>query len=227
MSEENEQTEEETPAGPRKRKVRLTLALAIQAVHARKQVGYHVDYRNIGIRFGCSSAVLRKAYCHWQQGKIDLGIDATPLEKQIDERQQHERALDLVKRHKALILGQYECALFDAEDKCSKVAKAGKGRSADRVGDFKEINGDLNFLRRELLGLIELGDRLDEGYNSFLEALRAGMHKEKPANPAIPIPAPAQTSIIRLDDRRRGLDALREMAVEPSPVPVPVGGETP
>lgn len=221
---------EDEPKKKHFRRVGVNLRLAVQMYHQRKQLNYQVNGKEIARRFGVSWEGLRTVYSKYTRGELDLGVPQTPMELKIAERDQHEQAREVVNQHISYVLEQYRKCLVRVESLGSVVVKfRDETKRGEREGKIEDLNKKLSFLRKELAGLTTLKSAQNEGYASYLEDLAASLHKELPANPNVPIPKEQQTSILRMDDRRRGLEALRKTAqvVEQVPAvahlePVPV-----
>lgn len=205
-----------TPTGGKKRRVNMNSALAIMAVHERKQINYHVDYRSMAPRFNMGAAALRKLYCWWVNGRIELPPDIGGPGTKTDDRELMTRARDLARRDVALVLSAYEGAVFATEDRLGKKGLLGKKRrdvQADekdpgRVGlieNFKE----LRFIRAELKEALALVGIVDGGFDEYLQQQIADLNRQKAANANVPIPLEVQDSVHALNDHDRGLDALR------------------
>lgn len=203
----------ELATGPKKVRIGRNRTLAILAVHERKQVGYHVDYRSLAPRFNMAATSLRKLYSAWTLGRVELAPDCQPERSKFDDRDLIVRARETARRDLALCLAVYEGAVFTAEDKVGAKAQLGKKRNDERQENVRETLKDLHFVRREVVACLELVEIADEGFDEYLQQQEAEMRRrEKAANPANPIPQPVPVEAVRtLSDHERGLEALRAM----------------
>jgi hypothetical protein len=210
-----EEVEEKKPK--KKRRIGLNLAMAVLAMHERKQFSYQVNTKELAIRYNTTKGSLSETYKCFLRGEIEMPIGPTPAEELIDRRTMHETMRRLALRYTALITHQLEGALITAEDKSGKgLKKQKKGEVAGH--NYREINSDVVFLARALEHAIGLNDHIDKGYDSYLEEARKRLHGEKPANPSVPIPAARQTAMISAGDTQRALAAL-DLEVVPAEKP--------
>lgn len=228
MADESEEPEVEEVAEEKppkkKRRIGLNLAMAVLAMHERKQFSYQVNTKELAIRFNTTKGSLSETYKCFLRGEIEMPIGPTPNEELIDRRTMHETMRRLALRYTALITHQMEGALITAEDRSGKgLKKRGKGAKAAEKEEvaghnYREINADVVFLARALEHAIGLNDHIDKGYDSYLEESRKRLHGEKPANPNVPIPAARQTAMISAGDTQRALAAL-DLEVVPAEKP--------
>lgn len=154
---------EETLSAPAKKRCRPGFAtkMALLDVIERKRVSYRVDYRSIGLRHGVSGGSLRVLYGYWKKGEVDLGEPQTPQERAIDARVQMETSLVLFRRYKALLMKEFEGALFKAEDATTK----------KEANSWKDVG--LPDLRAEVSRVNDLILKTERGYVTIVDEYRA------------------------------------------------------
>lgn len=208
-----------TPPPGKKVRVGMNRALAILAVHERKQVSYHVDYRSIAPRYGMGAAALRKLYCWWTKGRIELPAKAAGQPAAADDGDLIARARGISRRDLALTLSAYEGAVYAAEQVFGQKGRLGiKVKKGEPPPDLINVFKEVHFLRRQVMTAMELVAIADEGFDEYLQAQQAALAREKPANPLVEIPAPVGDAVRVLTDHDRGLLALREAKAKAHPV---------
>lgn len=218
-TEKKEPDPRHTPTVDKKVRVGMNRALAILAVHERKQVSYHVDYRSIAPRYGMGAAALRKLYCWWTKGRIELPAKAAGQPASADDGDLIGRARGISRRDLALTLSAYEGAVYSAEQAFGQKGRLGvKHKKGEPPPDIINLFKEVHFLRRQVMTAMELVAIADEGFDEYLQAQQAALTREKPANPAVAIPENVGDAVRVLSDHDRGLLALREAKAKAHPV---------
>lgn len=201
-----------TPTVDRKRRVSVQMALAILAVHERKQFGYHVNVREIATRHKVSPHSVRESYHYFLHGKIEMPIKPTPLDELKDRRALYERMRFLSLRIGAMVANQMEEALAMAEIR-SGLSGMNKSK-ADENRNYRKINDDVMFLARAMQTSIALQNMVDQGYSSHLDEMHRLSTKQTPINPILPVGAAKQTAMLNAGETARALQALEGPIVE-------------
>lgn len=203
MSEPPEKT-----VGPvKKRRVSFHIAKAILQIHERKKLGRYCDYKSVARAHKMSPGGLRQAYCHFLQGKIDLGVmeDLAP-QKRIDKREMHAKTLELVNRHMDVLLVHYEGAIQSAE---KNLELKGTQKSRQLVAnETLSVRHELVILSGQLSKLLHVREQAEEGYNSFLEEVNRTIEKPIKVKEGHPAPIDVQTHVITANDEQRAIEAL-------------------
>src|SRR6266853_1698532 len=152
---------EEVIAARVKKRPGFATKMALLDVIERKRVSYRVDYRTIGLRHGVSGGSLRVLYGQWKKGEVDLGEPQTPQERAIDARVQMETSLVLFRRYKALLMKEFEGALFKAED----------ATTTKEANSWKDVG--LPALRAEVSRVNDLILKTERGYVTIVDEYRA------------------------------------------------------
>lgn len=195
------------PSLEKKMRVGPKHALAIGEVHRRKQVSYHVNYRNVATEYNVHPGNLRRLYSWWKRGFIELPPDLSVHGKPIDDHEMIVQARALARRDVAVTLAVYERKIFAAED--AKVTGPNKKGMLDRL--LNRAMKELNQARRDLQLAMETVQDVDKGFDEYLNQRLADIERQKLANPANPIPQVVDKTVRELNDHDRGLEALRKL----------------
>lgn len=185
----------------KKRVLGYKLKMALLEVIERKRLTDRVDYKAIALRHQTTAGNMRQVWVQYKAGKIDLGEPGTPEEKQIDARMQHEKALLLIRRYKALIIHGFEGALFAAEDAMTNGEKDA----------WKTVSP----IAKELKTISDLQTLHEKGYMSVLEDLLAQRERSEKKLSDAPLNVETETKILHANDEERALAALRQRYVDP------------
>lgn len=178
----------------KKRKIGFKLKMALLEIIERKRLSDRVDYKAVAHRHGLTAENMRQVYYQWKGGRVDLGDPETAQEKQIDARVQHEKALLLIRRYKALVMNGFEAAILNAED--------------DTTNGKKDSWKQVSPILRELKSLSEIQSIHEKGYASILEDFLAMRDRAEKQIGPMPASVATETQIIHANDEERALAAL-------------------
>jgi hypothetical protein len=190
-----------TEQPPERKKVKPSHSskMALLEVIERKKREDRVDYRTISQKHGVSCNSLRKLWVFFKRGQIDFGRPETLMEKEVDARVQHERKMNLLRRHLELLLNVYEGQIFKAGD---AVVKKNAVQAYEKVG--------LQKILRELKTLSDLIGVTEKGYLAIIDeynAAHAAQEKQATARPVMDV----ETKVSSATDEHRALQALGTM----------------
>lgn len=203
MSETAEEPTAESPENPNKAQKKWKPGFkhknAVLEIIARKQISDKVDYKAISIRTGISVGSLRRLYCDYSNGRLDMGAPVTPQEKELDDRVQTERLLDTIRRLKGMVLASLEQLVADAEDQMTHGNPlAWKDLGIPSVmKDLKEISTVQVFHTKSFEAVLA-------------EDQERRMREERRALGAAAVPD-MEASIVRMTDEERAMKRLSAM----------------
>lgn len=201
-----------TPTVDRKRKPSMQMALAILAMHERKQFGHHCNVKELAMRHKVRPNSLRESYHHFIRGHLDMPIKPTPLDELKDRRNLYEKMRFLALRIGAMVANQMEDALLRAEVRSGLSGMTMVNCDEDR--NYRNINNDVIFLTRAMQTAIALQNMVDEGWSSHLDEMHRLNNQQTPINPILPVGAAKQTAMLNAGETARALQALEGPVVE-------------
>jgi transposase-like protein len=200
MSEATTKPEEKkTP----KIRVSLKYKLALAAVKERRDLKeYHVDYKSIAQRYGCSHNTLRKYWWFHLQGQIDWGEPESQTEIEINSAEQLERTLKTAQKFHSVLLNEFEAAVLLCEDFPNR-----KKKDPTLLSDLtKSAEGSM----KRLQAVLQFRAFAEKGFSNLLEEMieRRRQMERRIAGTDKTVPVEA-TVIVSMSDEARGLAALK------------------